>query len=51
MLAVRVRYLDVFTPFARLALIDRFPRDSHAKSIVYQAGLLKPNKYEIADID
>ena len=47
-LAVRVRYLDVFTPFARLALIDRFDRVGHAKSIVYQAGLLKPNKFELA---
>ena len=42
LLSVRVRYVDAFTPYARLAMVRSVPVKDHTKTVVYKG--VKPNR-------
>ncbi len=35
-LSVRIKYMDVFAPYAKLALVSSIPNDMHARAVVHK---------------
>ncbi len=43
---MRIKYMDVFAPYAKLALVSSIPNDMHARAVVHKDDMsVEPSTY------